>query len=100
MRAKPLYFISVLAQGSAHRFRESSIEHTVPETSGNAIALVDPTGAVVVQVIFLHPPKEGKPGIRKMQRILQPFSAAVALDNTGAPAARAADGRQKPDADR
>src|SRR6266850_590017 len=30
MRAKPSYFISVFAQGSAHRFRESSIEHAVP----------------------------------------------------------------------
>jgi hypothetical protein len=83
MRANPSYFISILAQGSAHRFREPTIEYAVPETTGDAIALVDPTGAVVVQVIFLHPPKEGEPGIRKMQRVVKPLFADVALYHTG-----------------
>src|SRR5258706_1747079 len=95
MSAKPSYFISVLAQGSAHRFREASIEHAVPETSADAIALVDPTGAVVVQVIFLHPPKEGEPGIRKMQRIVKPLFADVALYDTGEYDGRCIDGKQK-----
>jgi hypothetical protein len=46
MSAKPSYFISVVAQGSTDRFREWSIEHADPEPSGDAKALVDPTGAV------------------------------------------------------
>src|SRR6266446_1831529 len=97
MRAKPSYFISVFAQGSAHRFRESSIEHAVPETSSDAKALFDPTGAVVVQVVFLHPPKQGEPGIRKMQRIVQPLFADVALYDTGEYDGRGIDGKQKAD---
>src|SRR5260370_37724094 len=79
MRANPSYFISVLAQGSAHRFRESSLEHAVPEPSGDAKALVDPTGAVVVQATFLHPSTEGDASIRKMRRLVQPLFASVAL---------------------
>src|SRR6202051_3821918 len=97
MRAKPSYFISILAQRSAHRFRESSIEHAVPEPSGDAKALVDPTGAVVVQVIFFHPPEEGEPGIRKMQRVVQPLFADVALYHTGEYDRRGIDGKQKAD---
>src|SRR4029077_11934046 len=97
MRAKPSFFISVLAQGSAHRFRESSIEHAVPEPSGDAKALFDPTGAVVVQVIFLHPPEEGEPGIRKMQRVVQPLFADVALYHTGEYDRCGIDGKQKAD---
>src|SRR6266853_746715 len=97
MRAKPSYFISVFAQGSAHRLRESCIEHAVPEPSCDAKALVDPTGAVVVQVIFLHPPKEREPGIRKMQRVMQPLFADVALYDTGEYDGRGIDGKQKAD---
>ena len=97
MRAKPSYFISVLAQGSAHRFREASIEHAVPETSGDAKALVDSTGAVMVQVIFLYPPKEGESGIRKMQSVVQPLFADVALYDTGEYDGRGIDGKQKAD---
>src|ERR1700739_4868516 len=52
MRAKPSFFISVLAQGAAHRFRESRLEHAVPETGGDTVSLVDPSRAVVVQMIF------------------------------------------------
>src|SRR5258708_20072472 len=100
MRAKASYFISVLAQRSAHRFRESSIEHAVPEPSGNPKALVDPPRAVVVQVIFLHPPKQGEPGIRKMQRVVQPLFADVALYHTGEYGLRAVDGKQKTDRSR
>jgi hypothetical protein len=97
MRAKPSSFISVLAQRSAHRFRESSIEHAVPEPSGDAKALVDPTGAVVVQVISLHPPEEGESGIRKMQRVVQPLFADVALYHTSQYDGRGIDGKQKAD---
>src|SRR5882762_10331704 len=95
MRAKPSFFISVLAQGAAHSFRESSIEHAVPETGGDAEASVDPTGTVVVQVIFLHPPKEGELGIRKVQRVVQPFFVDVALDDAGEQDGRGVDRKQK-----
>src|SRR6266446_9146489 len=50
MRAKPSCFISVPAQRATHGLRESSIEHTIPETGGDAVAFVDPMGAVVVQM--------------------------------------------------
>src|SRR5260370_31075192 len=73
MRAKPSFFISVLAQGSAHSFRESGIENAVPEACGDAIAFVDPSRAVMVQVVFLHPSKEGEPGIREVHRVVQPL---------------------------
>src|SRR6267154_6314566 len=97
MRAKPSFFISVLAQGAAHSFRESSIENAVPETSGDAVTLVDPAGTVVVQVIFLHPPKEGEPRIRKVQRVVQPFFVDVALDDAGEQDGRGVDRKQKAD---
>src|SRR6266852_5513081 len=97
MRVKPSFFISVFAQGAAHGFRESSIEHAVPETGGDAVASVDPTGTVVVQVIFFHPPKEGEPGIRKVQRVVQPFFADVALYDIGEHNGRSIDWKQKAD---
>src|SRR5260370_1335945 len=94
MRAKPSFFISVLAQGAAHSFRESRIEHAVPETGGDAVALVDPTRAVVVQVIFLHPAEGGEPGVREVQRVMQPFFADVALYHTGQHDGRGVDGKK------
>src|SRR5258708_639128 len=97
MSAKPSSFISVLAQGAAHRLRESRIEYTVPERSGDTVAFVDPTGAVVVQVVFLQPPKEGEPGIREVQRVVQPFFARVALYDTSEHDGRGIDWKQKAD---
>src|SRR5260370_5179116 len=49
IRAQPSFFISVLAQGTAHSFGESRLEHAVPETRGDAVAFVDSARAVVVQ---------------------------------------------------
>src|SRR6266851_1653528 len=97
MRAKPSFFISVLAQGAAHRFRESGIENAVPEACGDAIAFVDPTGAVMVQVVFLHPSKEGEPGIREVQRVVQPLFAGIALYCAGEHDGRRINGKQKAD---
>src|SRR5713226_753488 len=83
MRAKPSFFTSVLAQGAAHRFRESRVEHAVPETCGDAVSLVDPSWAVVVQMIFFHPQEERKPGIGKVQRVVQPLFGDVTLHDAG-----------------
>ena len=97
MRAKPSFFILVLAQGAAHRFRESRVEHAVPETCGDAIALVDPTGAVMVQVVFLHPSKEREAGMREVQRVVQPLFAGIALYCAGEHGRRGINGKQKAD---
>jgi len=97
MRAKFSCFMSILAQRAAYRLWESSIEHAVPETSGDAVAFVDPTGTVVVQVVFLQAPKEGEPGIRKVQRVVQPFFADVALHNTCKHDGRGVNRKQKTD---
>ena len=95
MRAKPSFFISVLAQRSAHSFRESRIKYAVPETSGDAIALVNPAGTVVVQVILLHPSKKEEPGIGEVQRVMQPLFAGVALYRAGEYDRRGIDRKQK-----
>src|SRR5260370_18097398 len=95
MRANPSFFISVLAQGAAHRFRESRVEHAVPETCGDAVSLVDPSRAVVVQMIFFHPPEERKPGIGKVQRVVQPLFAGIALYCAGEHDRRRISGKQK-----
>ncbi len=97
VRAKPSFFISVLAQGAAHRFRESRVEHAVPETCGDAVSLVDPSRAVVVQMIFFHPPKKGEPGIGKVQRVVQPLFAGIALYCAGEHDWRRINGKQKAD---
>src|SRR5258707_15717317 len=97
MRAKPSFFISVLAQGAPHRLWESSIEHAVPETCGDAVSLVDPSRAVVVQMIFFHPPEERKPGIGKVQRVVQPLFAGIALYCAGEHDRRRINGKQKAD---
>ena len=97
MRAKPSFFISVLAQGSAHSFQESGIENGVPETRGDAVSLVDPSGAVVVKMIFFHPPEERKPGIGKVQRVVQPLFASIALYCAGEHHRRGINGKQKAD---
>src|SRR5713226_2673687 len=97
MSAKPSFFISVLAQGAAHRFRESRVEHAVPETCGDAVSLVDPSRAVVVQMIFFHPPEERKPGIGKVQLVVQPLFAGIALYRAGEHDRRRINGKQKAD---
>ena len=51
----------------------------------------------MVQVIFLHASKEGEPGIRKMQRVVQPLFADVALYDPSEHEGHAIDGKQKAD---
>src|SRR6266481_823610 len=97
MRAKPSFFISVLAQGAAHRFRESRVEHAVPEACGDAVSLVDPSRAVVVQMIFFHSPEERNPGIGKVQRVVQPLFAGIAMYCAGEHDGRRINGKQKAD---
>jgi hypothetical protein len=48
-------------------------------------------------MIFLHPPEEGKPGIGKVQRVVQPFFADVALYDTGEYDRRGMHGKNKAD---
>ncbi len=40
-------------QSLAHRFRETSPKHDIPERAGNAIASTDPLRTVVIEMILL-----------------------------------------------
>src|ERR1700723_86765 len=95
MRAYPSFFISVLAQGPSDGVGESSIEYAIPESRGDAIAFVDPAGTVMVQVVFLQAPEQGKSGIREMQGVVQPLFRDVALHNAGEHHGRGVNGKQK-----
>src|SRR5262249_8776342 len=71
--------ISVPEEGTAHGSWKSRIKHAVAKTSGDAIALVHAAWTVMVQMIFLHAPKEGESRIGEVQRVVQPFFGHVAL---------------------